>query len=203
MINEADEDGYLIVFEARDGKEMISKLDKKALPDILILDVNMRGMDGYETAAWLRNHYPEIRILVISMVDSEEAIVRMVRLGVKGYLSKDIEPKDFQNALRDIMQKGFYYTDFFTGKLVHSIVHKNGNSREDTSPQEKWMQLNEREREIIKLICTDKTYAEIARELCLSPKTIDGYRDSLFEKLEVRNRIGLVIYAIKYKLVDI
>jgi two-component system, NarL family, invasion response regulator UvrY len=205
LIHMKDEDNYLILFEAGNGKELISKLDKKALPDIVIMDINMPGMDGFETVAWLRQHHPDIKVLIVSMVEREDAIVRMLKMGVKGYLSKDIEPDDMHAALQAIYKKGFYYTDFITGKLIHSL--QNGNKEngdgDNTFNQNAWDMLNEKEREFLKLACSEMTYDEIAKEMFLSVKTVDGYRDKVFDKLKVKNRVGLVIYAIKNGLVTL
>ena len=110
-----------ILFEADNGLDLQHKLVKKNLPEIIIMDVNMPGMDGFASAQWLKENYPDIKVLVVSMVEKEETIVRMLKLGVKGYLSKDVEPQELGEALRSIMNRGFYYTDYLTGKLVMSI----------------------------------------------------------------------------------
>jgi two-component system, NarL family, invasion response regulator UvrY len=203
LINMINEDRYLIVFEAENGKDLISKLDKKALPDIVIMDINMPGMDGFETVDWLQSHYPTIHILVVSMMEKEENIVRMLKLGVKGYLSKDIDPKDLENAITAIMSKGFYYTDFITGKLIHSLRNEGKNEDGAGFNELAWNSLNEREREFLKYACTEMTYQEIADLMYLNVKTVDGYRDRIFDKLKVKNRIGLVLYAVRNGLVNI
>jgi two-component system invasion response regulator UvrY len=206
LINLVDEENYLVLYEAEHGKDLINKIDKKALPDIVIMDIDMREMDGFETVAWLQEHYPEIRILVVSMIEKEEAIVRMLRLGVKGYLSKDIEPEDIHAALKAIVNKGYYYTDFITGKLIHSIQNEHKRDIEGTNSSASddiWHKLTQREREFIKLACSELTYQEIAAKMFLSPKTVDNYRESLFEKFKVKNRVGLVLYALRNDLVKL
>lgn len=202
LINMAD-DEFKILFEAGNGQEMITKLDKKLLPDIVIMDIDMPDMDGFKTVAWLQEHYPDIGVLVVSMIEKEEAIVRMLKLGVKGYLSKDIEPKDIQAALRQISNKGYYYTDYVTGKLIHSILNNGKAEEEHGFNQAAWNKLSERERQFIQHVCSELKYIEIAEKMHLSPKTIDGYRDSLFEKFNVKSRVGLVLFAIKNGLVKI
>lgn len=206
LINLADKYNYLIVFEAESGEDMIQKLDKKALPDIVLLDIDMPDMNGFETVAWLQKHYPAIAVLVVSMVETEEAVVRMVKLGVKGYLSKDIEVEDIHEALKAISAKGYYYTDFITGKLVESLQNDSVDNKSDAagvSDNPIWKQLNENERLFITHACTEMTYEQIAAKMFLSPKTIDGYRNTVFTKFNVKNRIGLVLFAIKNKLVNI
>ncbi|WP_430408446.1 response regulator [Kordia sp.] len=182
-----------ILFEASNGHEMQSLITKDTIPDIILLDVNMPKMDGFETVLWLHKEYPSVKILVISMIGKEETIVRMLKLGVKGYLSKDVEPEELQEAIISIIDKGFYYTDFITGKLVHSF--QNGVNEFEGALR--FHELKEREREFIKFACSEMTYYEIAGKMFVSPKTIDGYRNSIFEKLHVKNRVGLVMLAIK------
>jgi two-component system, NarL family, invasion response regulator UvrY len=206
LINLKDKDRYLILFEAENGNDLIARLDKKALPDIVLLDINMPAMSGFETVAWLQDHYPHIHILVVSMIEKEEAIIRMLKLGVKGYLSKDIEPNDLHEALRAIMAKGYYYTDFITGKLIHSLRNGTPEATEDGQPilnLEIYKQLNERHREFIKRACSELTYTEIAGQMNLSVKTIDGYRDEVFEKFGIKNRVGLVLFALKNGLASL
>ena len=206
LINLADKkQEYLVVFEAESGRDMIDKLDKKAIPDILLLDIDMPDMDGYEAIAWLQKRYPQVSVLVVSMVETEEAVVRMVRLGAKGYLSKDIEVDDIHNAQKAISETGRYYTDFLTGKLINSIQHElTENAKEGSVDSSSiWQELSENEREFIKWACTEMTYEEIAKKMFLSAKTIDGYRGNLFNRYKLKSRVGLVLFAIRNGLVTI
>jgi two-component system, NarL family, invasion response regulator UvrY len=192
-------DNYTILFEADSGKDLQSKINKDNQPDIILMDINMPGMNGFESVQWLNEHYPLIKILVVSMIEKEDTIVKMLRLGVKGYLCKDVEPKEMGEALRSVMNKGFYYTDFVTGKLVHSLqLDSNGGSQKNPIGL-----VNDREREFLKHACSDLTYNEIASIMYLSPKTIDGYRNALFEKLNVKSRVGLALFAVKNGLVEL
>jgi len=162
------------------------------------MDVNMPGMDGFASVEWLRDHYPDVKVLVVSMIEKEETIVRMLKLGVKGYLCKDVEPKELNEALHAVANKGFYFTDFITGKLVHSLQNENLKKENPAVNQ-----INDREKQFLQFACSEMTYHEIADKMFLSPKTIDGYRNSLFEKLQVRSRVGLVMYAIKNRMVKV
>ncbi len=205
LINAINDSRYFILFEAKNGKDMIFQLDKKALPDIIILDIWMNGMDGFESARWLQEHYPEILVLVMSMIETEDAILRMLRFGVKGYLSKDIETADLATALNALIEKGDYYTGFIAEKLVKSI-QSPGSSSEDPkveSSKSSAVKFNDREREFIRYTCSDLTYVEIASKMFLSPHTIEGYRESVFRKADVKSRPGLVVYAIRNNLFNL
>jgi len=190
---------YVVLFEASDGLSLQQKISPVNLPDIVLMDINMPGMDGFEAVTWLNKHYPGVNVLVISMIEREETIIRMLKLGVKGYLGKDIEPAELRKALTAIDSQGYYYTDFITGKLIHSIVQDNINS--NSRPNQ--LRLSDREKEFLKFTCTELTYKQIADKMYLSPKTIDGYRDALFEKLNAKSRTGLALYAVKNGMVNL
>jgi DNA-binding NarL/FixJ family response regulator len=197
VINNLEE--YEVILEADNGTDFIEKLGSKGVPGLALLDINMPGMDGYDTALFLKNNYPEVKVLALSMYDSEEAVIRMLKSGAKGYILKDIEPSEFKIALDSLVKKGFYYSELVTNKLVHAI-----NSLDEPDQKIKnLLTLTDRETEFIKLACTEMTYKEIADKMFLSSRTVDGYRDDLFLKLNIRSRVGLVIYAIKNGIVTI
>lgn len=190
---------YNILFEASNGKDLQSKLSVAVLPDIILLDINMPDMDGFETVTWLNTQHPEVKVLVVSMIEREESIVRMLKLGVSGYLTKNVNPIELDTALQTIYNNGYYFTDFITGKLLHSIRNE-GNNKVLGNPVP---ELNNREKTFLELACSELTYQEIADKMFLSPKTIDGYRNALFEKFQVKSRTGLALYAVKAGLVTL
>ncbi len=190
---------YGVLFEANNGKRFIEQLQPRSLPDIVLLDINMPEMDGYDTALWLKKNHPEVKVLALSMYDNENAIIRMFKAGAKGYILKDCDPAELRTALDSIVRKGYYYSEMVTGRLIHTINQLD----EEESNIKQLVQLNEREIEFLKLACTEMTYKEIADKMFLSPRTIDGYRDALFEKLNVKTRVGLVMYAIRNGIVSI
>ena len=179
-----------VLYEANNGRDFINKLKAEQIPDIVLMDINMPEMDGYETTLWVKNNHPDIKVLALSMYDNENAIIRMLRAGVKGYILKDCDPSELEYAINSIMTSGFYYTENVTGKLV-SIVSKKDSDDE----------LNEREIAFLKLVCSELTYKEIADKMYKGVRTIDGYRDELFEKLNIKSRVGLVLFAIKNGIV--
>ena len=191
-------DGYKVVLQAINGQELIDKLNPRAVPDVILLDINMPKKDGYDTATWIKNNYPEVKILALSMYDNESAIIRMLKNGARGYVLKDAEPADLKRALDDVVEKGFYYSELVTGHLM-STIHKMG----DDYGGRNILNLNDREIDFLKYVCTELTYKEIADKMYLSPRTIDGYRDALFEKLHIKTRVGLAIYAIRNGIVNL
>ncbi len=190
-------EGFTVMLEAGNGKELMQKLEPKNLPDIALLDVHMPEMDGYETAEWLRNTYPQINILALSMMDSESAIIRMIKNGARGYVLKDMEPAELKEALLAMVTKGYYYNDLITGKLIFSINKLGSNEK----GMRTLVNLSEKEIQFLKLVATEFTYKEIADQMNVGVRTVDGYRDNLFEKLNVKSRVGLALFAIKNGMV--
>ena len=186
-------DGYEVLLEANNGKHFIEQLKHKSIPDLILMDINMPEMDGFETTLWMKQHHPEVKILALSMYDNEQSIIRMLKNGARGYILKETEPKEFKAALDSIVNKGYYYSEMVTGKMIHAL----NNLEDEDSSIKPLISLNDREIEFMKLACTELTYREIADKMHLSPRTIDGYRDALFEKLNAKTRVGLVLYAIR------
>lgn len=197
LINLADvEQRYSILFEADNGKDMQVQMNGKTLPDIILMDIDMPDMDGYTAVSWLRKYHPDIKILVISMFESEETVIRMTRLHVNGYLSKYIEVDDMHRALDSIVAKGYFFSESVSAIMARNIQGNDGQATRNIT-------ITETEREFIKLACSDRTYLEIADQMNLSPKTIDGYRESLFKRLQVKTRTMLAIQAIKLGFVHL
>lgn len=189
-------DGYTVLFEADNGKDLRNKINQHQVPDIVLLDVNMPEMDGFETTQWLHKNYPFIRVLVLSMLSDEKTIIRMFRLGAKGYLLKNAEPEELKKALDSIMNKNVYLSEYVSSKLVSGL---HNDAEQDTPP----LVLSEKEREFLRWACTELPYKEIAEKMNISPRTVDDYRQSLFSKLKVHSRVGLVLYAIRQGITEI
>jgi two-component system invasion response regulator UvrY len=191
--------GNTVLFEADNGREFQKKLDPNDLPDIVLMDINMPEMDGFETTEWLKQNHPDVKVLALSMYDNETSIIRMLKCGAKGYILKDSEPAELKEAILALVSKGFYYSDLVSGKLMHAI----NNMDDKTDDLKNLVPLNDRETAFLKYTCTELTYKEIADKMFVSHRTIDGYRDALFEKLKLKTRVGLVMYAIKNGIVNI
>lgn len=191
---------YEVLFEVGNGQELIKMLDPGKLPNLVLMDVNMPEMDGYATTSWLKRHFPDVRTLALSMYDTENAIIRMFKAGVRGYIMKYCDPADLKQAMDALMQKGYYYSEMITGRLIHTINRYDDELDESPNPLSV---LNDRELEFLRYACTELTYKEIASKMYLSPRTIDGYRDTLFDKLHLRTRVGLVTFAIRNGIVTV
>ena len=154
----------------------------------------MPVMDGIQTMEWLKEHQPEQKVLALTMEDDEETIIRMLRAGARGYLLKDIHPENFEFAMKMVIEQGFYYSSKIESALKHSdqVIEDNTIKLEE--------RLTEREWEFLKLACSEMTYKDIAGEMHLSPKTVENYRETVFKKLEVKTRVGMVIYCMKHNL---
>lgn len=188
---------YQVLYEVSNGKELIEKIHFGHVPDLVLLDVNMPVMNGYETAIWLKNNYPRIKILALSMNNEEQSIIGMLRNGVGGYVLKDSKPSQLKAAIDDVMEKGFHYSEYITNKLIQNL-----NLGKLKSPVEQ-LGLNEREMVFLQHACSDLIYSEIADKMCLSTRTIDGYRESVFQKMGVKSRVSMVVEAIKLGLINL
>lgn len=181
---------YEVLYEVENGKELIERFKVKTnIPDIVLLDVSMPLMNGFETAAWLKEKYPEVFIMALSMQDDENSLIKMIRSGAHGYLLKDIQPKELHEALQTMLKNGFYYPGWATAKLLRNI-------QGDNEPK-LTVEFTERETELMKYVCTEMSWKEIAEKMYCSPRTVESYRDSLFEKLNLKSRVGLAVYAMK------
>lgn len=191
-------DKYDVQIVAENGRDLLTQLrHSNRLPDIALIDIHMPEMDGFETAIQLRQHYPTVRVLALSMTDREEHIVRMMRNGARGYLLKECRPSELRRALDEVMTKDFYYSDFLTRQLIRSI-----NAPEVAEPVS-FFNLNNREFTFLKMACSELTYTEIADKMCVSPRTVDGYREVVFHKMSVRTRVGMVMEAMRHGLVEL
>lgn len=195
LINKFDE--FSVTAVAGNGKEVIDFIESGYMADIVLMDLNMPEMDGYEAAKWLVKNRPAIKIVILTMYDSEIALIRLLQAGVHGFLKKDIHPAELKNALLTVAGGDYFYSNHVTVKLA-SLFKKNDQNQ---SNLEKSI-LNDIEIEFLKLAGTEMTYKEIAKAMRLSPRHIDSYRDALFTKLEVKSRIGLVIFAVKNGIVS-
>ena len=189
---------YEVLFEADNGKHFIEQLPKHTKPDIVLLDITMPEMNGFETAAWIKQNLPTAKVLVLSMMDNDTAIINMLKAGARGYLLKDSKPAVLKNALDEVRDKSFYMNELVSNKMLNYVIDVEHKNDTDIISQ-----LSHNEMTFLKMACTEMSYKQIAAEMQLSSRTVEGYRDDLFKKLNVISRIGLVIFSIKNGLYKI
>jgi len=190
-----------LVAEASDGQTLLQQLENMTpLPDLALIDMDMPGMNGVELNQQLRHHYPSIRVLILSIYGQERFISRMIEAGACGYLVKNCDTKELITAIRTTYQSGFYFNHTTLQAMRNALVHRNqGLQNINRIP----IELTQREKDVLELICKEYTNAEIAEKLFISTRTVEGHRNNLLLKTGCRNTAGLVIFAIRNEIVDI
>lgn len=189
-------DGMTVLVEAGHGKELQEAIKQGKTPHLVLLDLSMPVMDGMQTALWLKIFHPEIMILMLTVFDSEITMIRLLQAGVKGFIRKDADPRELKQAIVSVASSGFYYSNGTAGKLANLVREQRRHSSRLSNAQ-----LSDMELKFLNLICTELTYKEIATEMKLTPRVVDGLRDTLFMKLDVRSRVTLAMEAIRHGLI--
>jgi DNA-binding NarL/FixJ family response regulator len=180
-----------VLYECENGKVLQEKLAIiKNIPDIVLLDISMPMMDGFETAKWLKENHPQVLIMALSMQDDEQSLIKMIKNGANGYLLKNVHPAELEKALDALVKNGNYFPDWATSKVFMSLTN-------DAKPVLNNVHITEREKEFLEYSITEMSYKEIAEKMFCSPRTVESYRDALFEKLGLKSRVGLAVYAMK------
>jgi len=177
-----------VVFEAENGEQMQYMLAKHPLPQVILMDINMPVLDGYLATKWVKEKYPQIKVLALSMFEDDKAVIRMIKSGASGYVLKESKPRELLEAIKAINEKGSFINEMVSGKLIRKVA-------DDESPD-----FSKKEFEFLRFCCSELTYKEIADKMFVSPRTVDNYRESLFLKLNVKTRTGLVLYAIQNEI---
>jgi DNA-binding NarL/FixJ family response regulator len=183
---------FSLVGEAANGKELIEQTHSLQ-PDVIITDIKMPGIDGIEATRRISAEFPGLGIIALSMFDEENLIVDMLEAGAKGYLLKNASKEEIREAIHAVYAEQTYYCSNTSLKLTQLIAKSSFNPHRRSSRPE----LNPKEIEVIRLICQQMSNKEIASQLNLSVRTIEGYRDKIQDKLKVKNMAGIVVYAIK------
>jgi two-component system, NarL family, invasion response regulator UvrY len=192
LVQMLEADGFNVVADAENGRELIDKIAKRKV-DLVLMDIQMPVMNGAETTEWLRDNMPEVKVLALSMFDDDLSVIRIIKSGARGCVLKDAQPGELYRAIAEVVEKGFYYTEMVAGKLMDAMSQPE-------KPEPNTIQMNDRELAFLQLACSELSYKEIADKMFLSPRTIDGYREALFERLGAKSRIGLVLYAIRHEI---
>jgi DNA-binding NarL/FixJ family response regulator len=191
------DDNMHVLLEADNGEDLLKEIESKQ-PDVIIMDLKMPIMDGMEATQLVRKKYPAIKVLVVSMYEDDKFIIHLMEIGANGYLLKNAEPEEIRKAIYAVHENGYYFNDLVNKALLKKLVLKN-NIKPSFNEN---VDLTERELEVLKLICEEKTAAEIAKEIFLSPRSVEGIRQRLIEKIGVRNTAGIVMFAVKNGLTN-
>lgn len=186
---------FHIILDALNGEHLLQKLSSnKVLPDILLIDVNMPVMDGVKTAQQVAQKYPLVKMVALSMKDDDTTIINMIKAGCCAYLLKDIHPDELEKALLQVYHKGYYNADASNLNYRRLIIKAN---------EEAAFSITEKEKQFLHLACSDLTYKQIAAQMNVSERTVDGYRENLFQKLNVQSRVGMALEAIRRNIVSL
>ncbi|MBO0948518.1 response regulator transcription factor [Fibrella forsythiae] len=190
---------FELVLEASNGQEFIDKIPRR-MPDVVLLDLQMPVLDGTATADYLRENYPLIKIIVLTMHDEDRMVLHLLEKGVSGYLLKDSDPDEVEKAIRKVMDEGVYLNEFVSRAMLRKMTNKPAVVKQSALYNSKIL-LSEREKEVLKLICEGMSTAEISDKIFLSPRTVEGHRLRILEKTGTKNTAGMVAYAFKNDLV--
>ena len=192
LVNSFDE--FKVQYTCNNGQDLLDKLNSSLPhPDIVLMDISMPGLNGIQTTEILKKDHPNIHVLALTVMEDEQTIIDMLKAGAGGYVLKHAEKSTLEIALKEVMVNGYYHTRNVSNVLIDHLTGSGKSQR---------VALKEHEIKFIEYACSELTYKEIAKNMFRSPKTIDGYRDTIFKKLHVKNRIGLVLYAIKNKIIN-
>ncbi|QMW03703.1 response regulator transcription factor [Spirosoma foliorum] len=193
-------DGMQITIEADNGRILLDALaTTDTLPDVVLLDLSMPELNGVETTKLIHKNYPALKIIILSVYGEDRFVTHLMDLGVNAYLFKNVEPLEVERAIRAVVETDFYFNEAFLSALKNRmLVKKPRRLLTDDLPAT----LTAREIEVLNLICKQLTAPEIAERLSVSIRTVDGHRANLLEKTNARNTAGLVLFAIKNRLLD-
>lgn len=186
---------YKILLEANDGEDFLSKISKKFYPDIVLLDLNMPKMNGLDLTRHLKINFPSVKVIILSMELENTMVMELIKAGIDGYILKDTNKDELITCLDTVASNDVYFCKKVNGVIKNILSNKNDDKN--------IINLKPKEIEFLKLVCRDLSYKEIAAELNISIRTAENLKLQLCNKIEVSSKIGLVLYAIKNKIVKI
>lgn len=189
-----------LIIEAINGQELLDAIQKE-VPDIILMDLRMPVMDGLVATEKVKELYPEVNVILLTMYDDMALINYMMKIGASGYLVKNEEPKELRKAIIEVAQKGFYFNDYVSRALLQGIQKKY--KKPQVWEGSEHLQISPRELEVLDLICKGYTSAEVAERLFISIRTVNNHRKNIMDKTQTRNTAGLIIFAIRNRLVDV
>lgn len=188
---------FEVVIEAANGEELIKALHKKRA-HIALLDIDMPVMNGIDTIQILQEKFPRMKVIMLSLHDEDRFIIHLMELGASGYLLKDAEPEEMEKAIRTVKAGELYFNDIVSKVMFRKATNKSVRNKKVFNHK---VDLTEQEIVVLNLICEGLTNVQIAEEISLSQRTVEGYRLKMLNKLKVKNTAGLVAYAIKNQIV--
>ncbi|MFM1932899.1 MAG: hypothetical protein RL226_2202 [Bacteroidota bacterium] len=190
---------FEVIIEAAHGEELLALLQSNAAPDIAVIDLHMPIMDGFQAISRIGEEYPEVKTLALTVDASEDALIQAIRAGARGFVRKNARPALLKLALDSIIATGYFHNED-----IHSTLMRNPalKTREERSREEVLSRITDRELEFLRLVCNkeEPTYEQIADMMGITKRTVDYYRQELFEKFEIKSKVGLVLFAIEHKL---
>ncbi|WP_435353885.1 response regulator [Emticicia sp. SJ17W-69] len=187
---------FEVVMEATNGQEFLDKLPTQAI-DVVLMDLQMPVLDGIKTTEIVRAKYPETKVLILSMHDEDQFVLHLMEIGANGYLLKDTDPEEVEKAIRKVYETDIYFSDFVSKIMLRKM---NRKTQQENKIFNYKTDLSERELQVLKYICEGLTTAEIGDIVALSPRTVEGHRLRMMEKLGLKNTAGLVAFAIRNNL---
>ncbi|MBN8836257.1 MAG: response regulator transcription factor [Sphingobacteriia bacterium] len=179
-----------VAFEACGGKELQNKIETDPEIDVILMDINMPVMDGFEATLWMTQHYPLVKIIALSMYDEDTTIIKMLRAGACGYVLKESTPSELHKAIFSVLEKGYYSNDLVSASVIKSIHSSNNNGAGQ-------LVFSDKELIFMQHCASELTYKEIAHEMGVAVRTVDNYREALFSRLDIKSRVGLVLWGLK------
>lgn len=189
-----------LILEAANGQELIDRMPGK-MPDVVLLDLQMPVLDGTATADYIREHWPLVKIIILTMHDEDRMVLHLLEKGVSGYLLKDAEAGEVEKAIRTVMDEGVYLNDFITKVMLRKMTNKTRVEKVNPGFYNSKILLSEREKEVLTFICEGMSTNQISEKMFLSPRTVEGHRLRILEKTGTKNTAGMVAYAFKNDLV--
>jgi DNA-binding NarL/FixJ family response regulator len=188
-----DKEDVVLSWEADDGQEMLHKVKVKE-PDVLLMDIRMPNVDGLQALNTIKDYNPDVKVIILSMYDNDEMIVKCMEAGANAFLSKTTDPDKIYKAIKDVHREEYHFNDLVNTAV---LLRLNRNKSVRKKLQQGGLQLSDRETQVLQLICEDKTTDEIADTVFVSPRTIEAIRQNLKEKTGAKSVAGLVVYAMR------
>jgi DNA-binding NarL/FixJ family response regulator len=193
-------EGIHVIVDAENGQDFLDLLEDNLI-DVVLLDIQMPVLDGYQTCKKLQENYPDLKILIVSQLSTRESIHRIMELGAHGYFTKNSNPEQLETAIKSVVEKGFYFGLELSSVVKEAMFWQQNNP--NTLEEEEISTLSLRELQIVKLICSEKRSKEIADELFINVRTVEAHRKNIMDKTKTKNFIGVLLYALKNEILTI